>query len=182
MQARQRNVGEQVLICRPANLAAVLRDAFYEPMRTLLGYWRERVGPGGVLDRTRLHPEELAPLLPNLFLMDRLEGAPFDIAFRLVGTAIPQIEGEITGRSLSSLIARSEHPMVWEHYERALAGELCLRRQTLVWQDRDYVRYDVLLLPMSRGGAAIDALLGMALYRLLGDGPDRVAMPVGPMV
>jgi hypothetical protein len=159
-------------------VSQALAGGSLEPMRALLDYWRGRCGARAALPRSELHPEELPALLPHLFLVDRGEREPGDVLFRLVGTAIVRVEGEITGRSLSELIPRADHESVWEHYERALAGELCLRRETLRWQGRAYVHYHVLLLPMTRTGDGIDALLGMALYRFL---QDDGALPVGPM-
>lgn len=167
--------GPSGLICGRETVAAALDDPFHAPMHALLDYWGRRA-EGGAMPRGALRPEELTALLPHLYLIDRV--APgraarpgLDVRFRLVGTAIAQVEGELTGRRLSELIAPDEHPEVWEHYRRAFAGELCLRRQTLRWQEREHLRYEVLLLPMSRGGGAIDALLGMALYRFEGDEP-----------
>lgn len=58
---------------------------------------------------------------------------------------------------------------LWAHYERVMDGEVCLRRETLGWQDRDFIAYDVLMLPMSRSGSGIDSALGMALYRVKGE-------------
>lgn len=148
-------------------------------MRELLAYWSARAVDGRVLRRADFHPEDLPGLLPHLFLADRLDGPPLDFRFRLVGTAIAFVEGEHTGRQLSELLPRSRYPDVWGHYERALAGELCLRRETLGWQGRAHVPYEVLLLPMMRAGPAIDALLGMALFRVAaGGGPSR-RLPVG---
>lgn len=149
-----------------------------QPMGALLDYWQERRAERPALARSDLYPEDLAALLPHLFMVDRGKAEPSDVCFRLVGTAIVRVEGEITGRSLSELIPRAGHEIVWEHYDRALAGELCLRRGNLRRRDRAYIHYHVLLLPMSRTGGAIDSLLGMALYRFL---HENGALPVGPM-
>lgn len=159
-------IGEQEVICGATELDRALAGTFFAPMRAALAYWRERAGPHGVMRRSDLHPEELARLLPNIFLVDRLDGKPFDVAFRLVGTVITQVEGEMTGRRLSDLIPRAKDPVVWDHFARAFAGEACLRRHTLRWQERDHILYHVLMMPMTRGGQEVDALFGMALYRI----------------
>jgi hypothetical protein len=169
------------LVSGRADLAEALGDEDHRPMRDLLAYWGAHTADGAALRRADFHPEDVTGLLPHLFLADRIEGPPLDFRFRLVGTGIAGIEGEHTGRHLSELIPRSGHPDVWAHYERALAGELCLRRETLEWQGRAYIHYEVLLLPMTRAGPATDALLGMALYCVVeGRGASR-PLPLGPM-
>ncbi len=179
------------LICEAAALDAALTEPFHAPIAALLAYWRARAIEG-VMPRSALRPEELGPLLPNLFLTDRLPPAGtagpgsgdapsgFDLVFRLVGTEIARFEGEITRRRLSALIPPAVDPELWRHYGRALAGEVCLRRQTLEWQQRAHVRYEVLLLPLRRGTAGIDALLGIALYRPLDAATDAVLQGEGP--
>jgi len=143
-------------------------------MRTLLGYWDARRDGKTALPRANFDPVDLPRLLPNIYFIDRVGDDPFDIQFRLVGTQIAKVEGEITGMRLSTLIPPTPHThALWDHYERVMAGDVCLRRETLEWQDRDFIAYDVLLLPMIRTGPEIDGALGMALYRISGEAGAR---------
>jgi hypothetical protein len=142
-----------------------LADDFHEPMRTLLAYWDERCEGRPALPRANLEPLDIPRLLKNVFLVDLVSRAPFDVTFRLLGTKVVDNEGEFTGKPLSELIARGpETESLWQHYERVMDGEVCLRLDSLAWQDREFVLYDVLLLPMMRRGESIDSALGMALY------------------
>jgi hypothetical protein len=46
------------------------------------------------------------------------------------------------------------------HYEDTVAGRIYVRHETLHWRKREYVYYDVLLLPLS----TVDKLFGLARY------------------
>ena len=39
-----------------------------------------------------------------------------------------------------------------------------VRRETLHWRKREYINYDVLLLPLSSDGRTVDMLVGLARY------------------
>lgn len=135
-----------------------------EPFRELLAFWEARQSDGA-LKREDLDPVLLRHLLANILLVDRVSRDPIDVVYRLAGTKIVEVEGEITRARLSDLVSRaSSTETLWRHYERVFAGEVCLRRQTLAWQGRDHIGYEVLLLPMIRSGAEIDSALGLVLY------------------
>lgn len=135
-----------------------------EPFRQLLVFWEARQS-GGALKREDLDPILLRDLLANIFLVDQVSTDPCDVFYRLVGTKIVEVEGEMTRTHLSELVPRSAaNETLWQHYERVFAGKICLRRQTLAWQGRDHIGYEVLLLPMIRSGDEIDSALGMILY------------------
>jgi len=101
--------------------------------------------------------------LPNVFISDIVARDPLDIQFRLVGTGITAIEGEITGRLLSELVPdRQQHAMLWQQYEAALAGQVWLRMETLEWQHRGHITYEVLVVPMLDDAGEIAQFLGVA--------------------
>lgn len=74
-----------------------------ERIRTLFRYWNEIAG-GGVPCRDEIDPSRLKPLLPHILLVD-LEGEPFRVRYRLVGTEVVLYSGmEFTGRYLDELM------------------------------------------------------------------------------
>ena len=108
-------------------------------------------------------------LLPNLFLIDVVSGRPRRFRFRLVGTRIVELEGEITNKFLDELISNGpETAAMARHYDDATEGRLYVRRETLGWHPREraHVNYDVLLLPLSRDGETVDMLFGFCAYHV----------------
>ncbi|MGH6959953.1 MAG: hypothetical protein ACREE7_05675, partial [Dongiaceae bacterium] len=83
--------------------------------------------------------------------------------FRLAGTGITAMEGEITGRYLDELIPDPVGSIMARHYMDAIAGRVHLRHDTLYWEKRGHIRYDVLLLPLGDEGG-INMLLGTVRY------------------
>lgn len=153
------------LVCGITVDSNVIDHDFYHPMRTLLSYWNERREKRPAIPRANFDPVDIPRLLPNIFLVDLISRDPVDLEFRLVGTRITELEGSVTGWNLKKLIPRKpDTESLWAHYERVMAGQLCLRFETLAWQNRNFVRYAVLLLPMTRAGKDIDSAVGMALY------------------
>src|SRR5882724_10625488 len=67
-------------------------------VRRLHAWWLERTFDSDVPDRCALHPEDIKPLLPCLFVADA-EHDPFRVRYRLVGTRAAEVTGmDITGR------------------------------------------------------------------------------------
>jgi len=50
------------------------------------------------------------------------------------------------------------------HYDDAVEGRISVRHETLHWRKREYINYEVLLLPLSSDGRAVDMLFGLARY------------------
>lgn len=130
-----------------------------------LAYWREKCAPGGLPTRADIRPEELLPLLPYVFMVDVLpettEGP--DYHFRLVGTAIMELEGEHTGRLLSQMFPdRQSHAAVWDQYRDAVLGTIRVRQETLRWGEDNEATYEVILLPLQDESGKVGLLVGLA--------------------
>jgi len=130
-------------------------------------YWHCKGGGKSMPSRGDLDPLEIPRLLPSLFLVDVVPGDRRRFRFRLVGTRIAQLEGEITNKFLDELVP-PETAMA-RHYEDTAEGRIYVRRETLRWHPREraHVNYDVLLLPLSRDEATIDMLFGFCAYHTL---------------
>lgn len=131
-------------------------------------YWRHKAGGRILPSRADLDPLEIPQLLPGIFLIDVVAGSPRRFRFRLVGTRIGELEGELTNRFLDELIPGSPGTTMARHYEEAAEGRISVRRETLRWhtRERQHINYDVLLLPLSRDGATIDMLFGFCVYHV----------------
>jgi hypothetical protein len=139
---------------RPENAAFL---EFYE-------YWLGKGTGKGMASRTDIDPLDIPALLANVFLIDVVPGKPRRFRFRLVGTRITELEGEMTNRFLDEFVPGAAGTAMARHYEDTLRGHIYMRHETLHWRKREYVNYDVLLLPLSRDGQTVDMLFGLARY------------------
>ena len=139
---------------RPENAAFL---EFYD-------YWLRRSAGKPMPARADIDPLDIPRLLPNLFLIDVVPGRPRRYRFRLVGTRIAELEGEITNRFLDEFVPGAAGTAMARHYDDTVAGRVYVRRETLYWRQREHVNYDVLLLPLSSDGVTVDMLVGLARY------------------
>jgi hypothetical protein len=153
---------------RPVEIAVELREFLLQPQNRpfleFYEYWSAK-GAGKVLpSRADLDPLEIPQLLTNVFLMDIVAGSPPRFRFRLVGTRIAELEGEMTNKFLDEVIPTAPGTALSRQYEDAAEGRIYIRHETLHWRAREHVRYCVLLLPLSSDGVDIDKLFGFAFY------------------
>lgn len=130
-------------------------------LRTLHDYWSAKRRGRRMPARPDIDPVEVPRLLSNLMLVS-VSGDPPRFAFRLVGTEIVARYGaELTGRDLDDLDLGTELGSVRSQYEetvREAAPTYC--RHAIETKSGKYLRYERLLLPLSRDGAHVDMLLG----------------------
>lgn len=167
LEARRRAFGEG-----PERHAAEGWLAEDAPISSLgqefLRYWRSKcplVESGQTFPRRGdIHPEEIVHLLPYIFMLDVLRGdEELDFRFRLVGTAIVEIEGEHTGLRLSGMFPdRKAFGVLWQQYRDAAAGKVWVRHETLRWQDREHIAYEVILAPLENDSGEVTMLIGIA--------------------
>jgi len=155
----------------PVSAAPELGDFLGQPQNRAFqefhAYWLQKAAGKVMPSRADLDPLDIPQLLANIFLVDVVPGVPRRFRFRLVGTRIAELEGELTNRYLDDLIPGPAGAAIGRHYEDATEGLIRIRRETLRWhlQEREHVNYDVLLLPLSQDGAAVDMLFGLCIYR-----------------
>ncbi len=146
-------------------LRAQLDMAGNERLREIHAYWASRIVDGRLPARRDIEPGDIPRLLPGLFLVDLIAGPPRRFQYRLVGTQIARIEGELTGKYLDEIMRADTAAEVVRHYEDACRRQIYVCDRSLEWPDRDTVDYSVLLLPLAEDGRTVDRLLGYALYR-----------------
>lgn len=155
---------------RTSQRSSPAADALLSPLgREFVAYWqgkcRSPAAQGGFPLRADIAPDEILGLLPCIFMADVLEdaeGEP-DYRFRLVGTAIMNVEGEHTGQLLSEMFPdREAYAVLWRQYADAAAGNVWVRYETLTWPGREPVTYEVILAPLQGEGGRVTMLLGLA--------------------
>jgi hypothetical protein len=141
--------------------AASILDA---RIRALYRYWLGKRHGRRAPARADIDPIELRSLLPHIYLFDVVEPGP-RLRYRLVGTAIAEMAGEVTGRFVDELLPPAVYARMHAHYVdvvRNLVGRYYVADMT--WRDRPHVRYHRLLLPLSDDQRAANMLLGISCY------------------
>jgi hypothetical protein len=153
---------------KPVEATPDLREFLHSPENAAFlefyEYWLAKGAGKGMPARADIDPLDIPQLLANVFLVDVVEGSPSRFRFRLVGTRIAELEGEMTNRFLDEFIPGAVGTAMARHYEDTVAGRIYVRHETLHWRKREYVYYDVLLLPLSSDGRTVDKLFGLARY------------------
>lgn len=132
----------------------------------LHAYWNDRRGARFAPARADIDPADLAPLLPDLMLMDVVDGGR-DFRFRLIGTRIVEGLGrDSTGRLFSDLYrdAPAARERLAGRFQQVLRSRRpVFGRGRIYWvADRGHKSFESAHLPLSGDGAGIDIVL-MAL-------------------
>jgi hypothetical protein len=120
--------------------------------------------------RNEIDPAALgAKLLPNVFLVDVVETPGLTaprFRYRLLGQAIIDREPTRSGDFVDEIGTSADIVAVEHHYIGCLEGKIWIREASLAWTDPrgGYLRYSVMMLPLSEDGASVTHLIGLALY------------------
>ena len=134
-------------------------------VRLLYGWWEAARGDLDMPDRCKLHPDEIKPLLPFLFIADA-EHDPFRVRYRLVGTRSAEITGfNIVGRYLDELLS-AEYDQSWmEYYRQAYVSRRPLLGATTVPTIAGaMVTYEFGIFPLRKGGDAVEQFVAVEDY------------------
>lgn len=166
-RARVRN-GE--IFIDPATEAAIRSGV--EPLwGQFLRTWEAlAAAKGRYPSRTEIDPLALGPrLLPGVFLVDVID-AP-DLAtprfrYRLLGQAIIDREPTRSGDFMDEIGATAAIAAIEQQYMACLEGKVWIREANLTWSDPrgGYLRYRVMVLPLSEDSESVTHLIGLALY------------------
>lgn len=148
--------------------AEEIRDLLNQPgreqIRSFFDYWQSKRKGTRFPGRGDIDPLEISPLLGHVFLADILRETPTDYRYRLVGTAIVEIDGECTGMRLSEMLPdRSLYQNLWQQYDAIRDGRYWLRVETLPHRQKGHlIPYEVLLLPLVNRQEEIVMIFGYA--------------------
>jgi hypothetical protein len=130
-------------------------------IREVYRYWLAKRRGRRAPARADIDPVELRGLLPHVSLFDVVEPEP-RLRFRLIGTAVTQITGEVTGKFVDEVVPAHVYAPLHAQYVdivRNLVGRYTVA--DLEWQGRPYLRYHRLLLPLSDDQRAANLVLGI---------------------
>jgi hypothetical protein len=120
--------------------------------------------------RSEIDPAALgAKLLPNVFLVDVVDTPGLTaprFRYRLLGQAIIEREPTRPGAHVDEIGTTADIVAIENHYIGCLEGKVWIREASLAWSDPrgGYLRYRVMMLPLSDDGETVTHLIGLALY------------------
>ncbi len=143
----------------------------YRPLVRFLEYWLARRGDRRCPDKADIDPIDIAPLVPDIYLLDAPEDG-HTYRYRLAGDRVERLLGrevrglthrELHGGGADSVVARevvrSEREYAW--IARECAG--AFRTTRLLIPDREHVRMARLTLPLSCAGGRARHLIAMMI-------------------
>ena len=132
-----------------------------EKLDKLLKFWESKRNGRQFPSKTDFDPLELKPWLGNLEILDVTNEVPPRYRFRLVGTNINNIDGEdITGRYADDVFSEHYDTIVADFDKALLKKGPYYKFNAWVENLKGYqMRYDKLVLPLSKDGSSIDMLL-----------------------
>jgi len=141
-----------------------LQDTLQHPEhRELYAYWQSKRVDGRLPARADIDPIDLRRLLPHLALIDVLrESTDLDFRYRLTGTEIVERAGrDPTGRTFSDLYTGDYLETAIATYREVVdtAEPLLSERTYPLVPDREFLRYDRLLLPLAADGRTVDMIM-----------------------
>lgn len=126
-------------------------------------YWLDKKGARDMPSRAEIFPEDIAPYLSNLCLVD-VEHDTNRYKFRLVGTQTVKALGfEITGQYLDKLpsvekVVKPRYDWLVEHKRPYYIAD------QLKWSEKTFIRVRTLALPLSSNGKDVDIIMFVLNY------------------
>jgi hypothetical protein len=124
-----------------------------------LRYWRSRSEAPSIPSRSQIDPLEMRQFLSKALMID-VDGEG-EFTYRLCGTHVAAINGkDLTGQRASEANLGASSQQFIEVYQRAIRGrDPILFTGHLWWQDRQWVGFEQIILPLSTDGLTVDKLM-----------------------
>ncbi|HET8728131.1 MAG TPA: PAS domain-containing protein, partial [Alphaproteobacteria bacterium] len=122
---------------------------------------------------------DLQPWFGDLLIADVLHDVN-DFRFRLFGTHVAEgIGRDLTGRRLSESGGLGEHtPNLHRALTKAVEGPAAVATQgSLYWQDRRYLRFAALYLPLGDAAGGVGQILGHCTFTFAQEEQGRRPLP-----
>ena len=127
----------------------------------LLEHWQSRFRGELLPCRAQFDPLQLKEHLGHLIIL-KADAAHNDFRYRLVGTEIvEQIGRDVTGKLIGEAYDARAVKVIKYLAEHRIPGRIFGR---VDWQEKDYLHYETLLLPLADDGYNVDCLLGEMVF------------------
>jgi PAS domain-containing protein len=142
------------------------RSQWHPLVRQFYEYWQRVAPPGRLPGRQHVAPEEIAPLLSRLWMVDVFRD-PLRLRYRLVGTEITRSVGrELTGQWLDEAQPESVRNVnLHDRYRFIVGAGLPTWRRGQTFWDRDPTHRLVenCLAPLASDGATVDKIIAISV-------------------
>ena len=140
--------------------------AFTDPSyERLLEVWRAKAGDRKMPSRTDITPRDLKDVLRNIVVFERLDKEPSRYMFRLIGTALTEVAGHVTGKTFEESIPAELVPRWIECGDLVLDGGQPLRFLGRVHlSGREYLDAEHLYLPLANDNEEPSFIMGLCRY------------------
>jgi hypothetical protein len=133
-------------------------------LRDFYAHWLAKRGGKRVPARADIDPVEIHRFLPNIFMMDVIDGGR-RFRYRLVGTAVGNALGDYSGRYVDEALPPAQYAIYHVKYQRVV-HELAMIYEAVrvFWQDGPPVVFRRLMLPLSDDQITANILFGLGYY------------------
>jgi hypothetical protein len=123
-------------------------------------YWAGLACDARLPGRADIDPVDIPRLLRHVFLVDVRASVPRYV-FRLVGTGVVDLLGELTGRAVGTGLDADEADRVLAHFDRCAGeGRPVWREGVLRTRRNRHAGFQRVLLPLASDGRRVDMVLG----------------------
>ena len=137
-------------------------DGFYD---RFLEIWRTKAGDRVMPARSELTPRDLKDVLRNIAVFERIGTSPSRYMFRLIGTALTEVVGHLTGKTFEECVPPELVPRWNECGDLVLEGGQPLRFIGRVHlRGREYLNAEHLYVPLANDEGVPNFAMGLCRY------------------
>jgi hypothetical protein len=145
---------------------------------SLFAYW-DRIRAGRMAPRwADLDPGDIRPLLPHVMVMEIL-GPPFDVLYRIVGTAVVEAYGhDFTWETLLTPAPDADTPAWLDIFRRYFERKgPCFGQYRIALDRKETLVVDAGVFPLSSDGTTVDRLIGLEDWATKGTFRPKLISP-----
>lgn len=131
----------------------------------LLALWRGKAGARSMPTRAEFSPRDLKNLLRNILILERVSQNPSRYKFRLLGTGLHSMAGELTGKMVDEVVPPEHLPRWVECGDLVLNGGQPMRFIGRVHlEGKEYLNAENLLVPLANDQNEPTFIMGLCRY------------------
>jgi hypothetical protein len=131
----------------------------------LLDLWRRKTGNRRMPARSDMTPRDLKDVLRHILVLERVSQNPSRYKFRLVGTGLTHLAGELTGKMVDEVVPPEHLPRWTECCDLVLDGGQPMRFLGRVHlEGREYLDAENLFVPLANDNEIPTFAMGLCRY------------------
>jgi hypothetical protein len=137
-------------------------DGYYDKF---LDVWHAKAAGRSMPARSDMTPRDLKDFIRNIVIFERIGTNPSRYMFRLIGTALTEVAGHVTGKSFEESVQPELVPRWNECCDLMLSSEQPLRFIGRVhFQGREYLDAEHVYVPLSNDNGEPSFIMGLCRY------------------